>query len=433
MMALSVVICAHNEQDWITATLESLTRQTRRADEIIVVDNASSDATSQVIQQFIDRHPGDNIKLVHEPKKGLWRARDTGWRTATSDIIASSDADITFPPDWLARIEQQFADPQINAITGTWRYTDALPVVNWTSAWAEENRIKTGQWQLFGANSGIRRKILAEIDGYADKPAEAFEDQYITQKLEAAGYRVEYVREIQVQHTFRRFNAQGLRGYLNYFATEWDGEAIYPDHLSDDSPYTVSVVIPTHNAQQHIGLCLRSLAVQSPLPDEIIVVDVNSTDETHACVTQWIGIVPGIKIVFMEGAHTLQQAREMGRLAASCDLVVQVGADQIFPANWLARIHVAFVCTRQLGAIGGLVRAPAHQLLRYVGRVLRNSSIRRQARTAGYLPENMVAFRRDVVEQICAGGRPRAADWPSGIQRLGYRVRFIPDLFAISQ
>jgi glycosyltransferase involved in cell wall biosynthesis len=431
-LSIAVVICAYNEEDWISKPLESLTKQNRRADEIIIVDNASTDGTKQVIQKFIDDHPGFNIKMVYEAQKGLYRARDAGWRAASTDIIASSDADITFPPDWLEIIERHFQNPETNAITGIWRYTDALPFINWVTAWAEENRLKTGEWQLFGANSAIRRPILEEIDGYVGKPSEAFEDQYITQKLETAGYRVQYLLELRVWHTFRRFNKEGLTGYLKFF--DWDGEAIYPDHLSDESPYTVSVVLPTANSAKVIGRSLDSLLKQAPRPHEIVVVDMNSTDKTREIVKQYIAAQPDHCIRLLdEGAKTLQQAYEMGWTAATQELIVQVKPDQIFPENWLAKIHAAFICTRQLGAIGGEIRLRKSQLFLYPIQLVRNMQIRWRNRSAIYLSDQMVAYRRDVAEKLQAAGHrlPIDSQLVAQIQQLGYKVRFNPDLYAI--
>src|SRR5262245_39034111 len=121
-LSISVVICAHNEQDWITKTLASLTEQKRSADEIIVVNNASTDDTQAVVQGFIADHPDCPITIVYEAKKGLHHAREAGWRAAHGDVIVNTDADITFPANWLQIIEKAFADPDLAAITGIVRY-----------------------------------------------------------------------------------------------------------------------------------------------------------------------------------------------------------------------------------------------------------------------------------------------------------------------
>src|SRR5260221_13500352 len=121
-LSIADVFYAYNEEALIIMTLESLMKQKRLPDEVIVVNNASTDNTAQVVQRFIDQHPGGHISLIHEPQKGLYHARDKGWRTAHSDVIASTDADTTFPDDWLEIIERQFAEPGVVAITGIIRF-----------------------------------------------------------------------------------------------------------------------------------------------------------------------------------------------------------------------------------------------------------------------------------------------------------------------
>ena len=71
---LSVIVCAHNEARFLPACLHSLLAQTRVPDEILVVNNASTDETRAVAQQI------PHVRVVDEPRKGLVVARETGRR-----------------------------------------------------------------------------------------------------------------------------------------------------------------------------------------------------------------------------------------------------------------------------------------------------------------------------------------------------------------
>ena len=75
-MTMSVIVCAYNEERTLAACLHSLLAQTRTPDEIIVVNNASTDGTSDVARAV----PG--VAVVDEPRKGLVVARETGRRDA---------------------------------------------------------------------------------------------------------------------------------------------------------------------------------------------------------------------------------------------------------------------------------------------------------------------------------------------------------------
>ena len=75
-LTISVIVSAYNEERFLPACLASLARQTRPPDEIVVVNNASTDGTRAVAASA----PG--VTVVDEPRKGLVIARETGRRHA---------------------------------------------------------------------------------------------------------------------------------------------------------------------------------------------------------------------------------------------------------------------------------------------------------------------------------------------------------------
>ena len=102
-LTISVIVCAHNEARYLPACLHSLLAQTRPPDEILVVNNASTDETRAVAQQI------PHVRVVDEPRKGLVVARETGRLAATGDILVYLDADCRAPLTWLERVERRFA------------------------------------------------------------------------------------------------------------------------------------------------------------------------------------------------------------------------------------------------------------------------------------------------------------------------------------
>jgi glycosyltransferase involved in cell wall biosynthesis len=200
-LTMSVVICAYNEQDWILRTLESLLQQQRRPEAIVIVDNASTDQTAARVQSFIDAHPEQHFKLVTETQKGLHFAREAGWRVTDTDIVVMTDADITFPHDWLHIIERSFLDdPSLDALTGIIRFDDAPAFINWATAGTDHvfQPQSIGKWFnslyiLNGGNSAYRRSVLEAVNGYADKPREMLEDRYLSQVIQERGYKVRLV------------------------------------------------------------------------------------------------------------------------------------------------------------------------------------------------------------------------------------------------
>jgi glycosyltransferase involved in cell wall biosynthesis len=102
--AVSVVICAYNEQALLPACLHAVLAQTRPPDEILVLNNASSDQTGEVARSV----PG--VRVVDERRKGLVIARE---------------ADCRPPIFWLERIERHLLErPTLVGLTGPYRYCD---------------------------------------------------------------------------------------------------------------------------------------------------------------------------------------------------------------------------------------------------------------------------------------------------------------------
>ena len=116
----SVVVPALNEADYIGPCLTSLAHQdfSGRVD-VVVVDNNSTDATSDVARAY-------GAGVVFETQPGVCFARQAGTDTAEGEIVVSTDADTTFDRSWLSRIDQRFRDqPDLVAVCGGCRFVDA--------------------------------------------------------------------------------------------------------------------------------------------------------------------------------------------------------------------------------------------------------------------------------------------------------------------
>src|SRR5262245_36697630 len=92
---LSIVIIAFNEEKHIGPCLEAIAHQTVAPDEVIVVDNNSTDRTVQIASSY------PFIKVIHETEQGMIPARNTGLDAAKGDLLARIDADTRIPPQWV--------------------------------------------------------------------------------------------------------------------------------------------------------------------------------------------------------------------------------------------------------------------------------------------------------------------------------------------
>ena len=118
-LGITVIVCAHNEERTLPACLHSLLAQTRPPDELLVINNASTDETGATARQVA------NVRVVDEPRKGLVVARETGRVEARGNLLVYVDADCRPPLTWLERIERHFdRDPDLVALSGPYRFYD---------------------------------------------------------------------------------------------------------------------------------------------------------------------------------------------------------------------------------------------------------------------------------------------------------------------
>ena len=116
-LTISVAIVTRNRAQLLGIALQSLVEQERPPDQVVVVDNASSDETPAVVNTFATRL---NLKLVHEERIGIPFARNTALRYCTGDIVAIMDDDCVAWTRWLKELEIPFLkDPHIGAVGGS--------------------------------------------------------------------------------------------------------------------------------------------------------------------------------------------------------------------------------------------------------------------------------------------------------------------------
>lgn len=227
---ITVIVPTSNEEKLIRNCLESLITQSPQVDEILVVDNNSTDNTVKIVQTVIEENPTANINLIHESKQGCHHARETGWRAAQGDVIVHVDADETFPEGWMAKIHQILAEkPELGAFGGVIRFPNA-PFIIWLTQvlynriYPYAQQMAKGFPYLCGGMTVVKREVLEAMNGYADMPDNQLDDYYLASKAHELGFKLYYTPSLWVDHSLRRYDEGGLKAFFQWGVATFDTE-----------------------------------------------------------------------------------------------------------------------------------------------------------------------------------------------------------------
>jgi glycosyltransferase involved in cell wall biosynthesis len=195
---VSVVIPVLNGASILGECLDAIAAQQGAPPfEVVVVDNGSRDATPRLVES----HPV-GARLLHEPTRGPYAARNTGMAAGRGEIIALTDADCVPQPGWLAggvRAIRDGADVVGGAIV---QRASAAPTV-WErydrATYLRQERFVREQRFAATANLFVRTAVVADIGGFRPELV-ASGDLEFGHRATDAGYALAYSADAPVLH-----------------------------------------------------------------------------------------------------------------------------------------------------------------------------------------------------------------------------------------
>ena len=202
---ISVVIPNWNGRSWLPRCLGALAAQERAPDEIIVVDNGSTDGSVEYLR---DQHPGVRV-LALEDNTGFAHAANAGLHAATGELAALVNTDVELAPDWLARLERALSEHPEAASAACKMLSlrdpsvvdDAGDVLRRDGVCEQRGRFgpDDGRWdepgEVFGACAGAalyRREPVLAAGGFDERYFAYLEDVDLALRLRLAGWTCRY-------------------------------------------------------------------------------------------------------------------------------------------------------------------------------------------------------------------------------------------------
>ncbi|MFK8181736.1 MAG: glycosyltransferase family 2 protein [Phormidesmis sp.] len=234
---ISAIICTHNREQYLGAAIDSLLVQTAQLQppereslarprlqnyEVIVIDNASTDSTAEIVKSRISQASPDRptVRYIYEEKLGLSVARNTGAAAAQGKVLAYLDDDAEASEGWLASLLAVFDTNEKVAIAGgkvTLIWPPQASPPQWLSADLSSSlgAYDLGNQQVYierpeltprGLNYAVRKSFLESVGGFdthlgrVGKNLLSNEEQQMTRLALTGGWQVVYAPEALAAH-----------------------------------------------------------------------------------------------------------------------------------------------------------------------------------------------------------------------------------------
>ena len=207
---VSIILCSHNRADHLEKTLQSL-RQVVVPEgwsvELLLVDNASTDATPEVMRAF--EHPRMDVGVLREEKQGVSNARNHAVSEAKGQVLLFTDDDLRLPEDWIERMATPILRDDADAIAGGVELADEIQT-DWMTPHHRSLLASTEQIdpdrpdRIVGANMAISNEVFDRIPGFDPElgPGQLGlgGETLLLQQMQEAGFRIETAFDVVVEH-----------------------------------------------------------------------------------------------------------------------------------------------------------------------------------------------------------------------------------------
>lgn len=195
-MRISVIIITRNTEEFMTDCLDSLVSQSRKPDELIIVDAESTDKTHKIVKKFAKEN--DFIKL-HVAALHKGESRNYGVKQATGDIVAFVDADTIINSLWVEELLKAFQDPKVHAVAGK---EVRLGYHGFAGLKRVPLKHKGYDVTYPSVNIAYRKEVFEAVQGFDPWFKEA-EDVDMNFRVVDAGYHLIYWEKAIVYHRVR--------------------------------------------------------------------------------------------------------------------------------------------------------------------------------------------------------------------------------------
>lgn len=218
-MKYSVIIPVYNRPQEVEELLESLTHQTSKDFDVILVEDGSTVTSEKVYEKYSNAFP---VTYFFKPNSGPGPSRNFGFEKATGDYLVVFDSDCILPPSYFESVDKALLETPLDAWGGPDRGSEHFTAVQRAMAYTMSSVLTTGGirgsmakgFQPRSFNMGVRKEVFQKTGGFRfDRFAEDIEWSI---RMKKAGFRVGLIPEAYVHHKRRADFEQFFRQVSNF-------------------------------------------------------------------------------------------------------------------------------------------------------------------------------------------------------------------------
>ena len=206
-MKYSVIVPVYNRIDEVRDLLESLSAQTLKSFEVIIVEDGSSEPCKDVVESFASRV---DVHYYFKSNEGRSIARNYGIERSSGDYLVFFDSDCVIPPDYFAILDREFNVRPLDCFGGPDAAHSSFTPTQKAISFAMTSFLTTGgirggkvQMEKFvprSFNMGYSRKVYETVGGFREMFSE---DIDMSTRIRQAGFTIGLIHPAHVFHKRR--------------------------------------------------------------------------------------------------------------------------------------------------------------------------------------------------------------------------------------
>lgn len=213
-MKITMITTVKNEENTANGFIESIIHQTKRPDEVVIVDGGSTDKTFDILKDYAKKYKW--IRVYQVKGASIGKGRNYAIKNSKNEIIVVSDFGCVLDKRWLEEITKPFKDKTVDVAVGTYKphYTNDFEYFQGLIVVPRPEKIFMSPSRMSSRSIAFKKTLWKKIGGYPDY--KTGEDTEFNLRLIQSGARFKFAKKAIVYWKMRKNWKEFFTQFYNY-------------------------------------------------------------------------------------------------------------------------------------------------------------------------------------------------------------------------